>query len=219
VEGEHIGTLSTHPPIIPEGDIDWPWHRRFAAEHSIDWDAYQQAASRSPRMSLERLESAADLMGLIANRVASLKFRNLRLQEQLDQQHGSAGAPIDRQRLVRQAIDTMQANLESSITVAQAAKSVALSEAYFCTLFTEVTGRTPRDYLIDLRLERAKEYLARTRMSVQGVCTRLGYEASYFSRLFKQRIGLTPTEFARRARVQQPCSSPGAPERMGNSSG
>jgi AraC-like DNA-binding protein len=198
VEGEHIGTLVTHPPVIVEGDLDWPWHQQFCRRHGIDCDAYQSAAARSPRMSLARLESVADLMGLIANRVANLKHRYLQLQEQMDQQRASASAPPDRDQLVRQAIDYMQANLEASITVAQVAKSVALSESYFCTLFAEATGRTPRDYLIDLRLERAKEYLAHTRMSVQGVCTRLGYEASYFSRLFKQRIGITPSEYARR---------------------
>lgn len=206
VEGNHVGTLVTHPPVILEGEVDWAWHREYATEHGIDWGAYQSAASRSPRMSLERLESVADLMGLIANRVANLKFRYLQLQEQLDRQQGAAHAPLDREHVARQAIDYMQGNLESSVTVAQVAKSVALSEAYFCTLFAEVTGRTPRDYLIDLRLERAKEYLAHTRMSVQGVCTRLGYEASYFSRLFKQRLGVTPTEFARRARARLPCA-------------
>jgi YesN/AraC family two-component response regulator len=54
--------------------------------------------------------------------------------------------------------------------------------------------------LINLRIERAKEYLANTTMSVQEVCRSLGYDASYLMRLFKQRTGYTMGQYARQMR-------------------
>jgi ABC-type sugar transport system substrate-binding protein/AraC-like DNA-binding protein len=105
--------------------------------------------------------------------------------------------------LVRQAIAFMQENFESPISVVDVAQYVALDPSYFCRLFTAQTGRNPSDFLIDLRLEQAKQYLARGEMSVMDVCVALGYSPSYFSRLFKRRVGCTPSQYsADRAHVR-----------------
>ncbi|MEV6908426.1 AraC family transcriptional regulator [Amycolatopsis sp. NPDC051071] len=59
-----------------------------------------------------------------------------------------------------------------------------------------------KEHLLTLRLNRAKELLATTRMPVHGVAQAVGYEdAAYFSRLFTRRVGLTPGRF-RESRVQ-----------------
>jgi two-component system response regulator YesN len=96
----------------------------------------------------------------------------------------------------------MQEHLEDPIGVADIARAVALSPHHFSALFMEQTGYSPGDFLINLRVERAKEYLARTRMSPTDVCLVLGYSPSYFWRLFKRRTGLTPARYARRARAR-----------------
>ncbi|GAB3738442.1 helix-turn-helix domain-containing protein [Amycolatopsis oliviviridis] len=59
-----------------------------------------------------------------------------------------------------------------------------------------------KDHLLTLRLNRAKELLATTRMPVQEVAQAIGYEdAAYFSRLFTRRVGVSPGRF-RESRVQ-----------------
>jgi two-component system response regulator YesN len=84
------------------------------------------------------------------------------------------------------------------VTVADAARAVDLTLPYFSTLFTEETGRNPSDFLIGLRIERAKEYLAHTTLSVVQVADLLGYSSpSHFSRLFKKRTGCPPSYFMR----------------------
>jgi two-component system response regulator YesN len=103
---------------------------------------------------------------------------------------------------VRRAIALMEDSLEEPLDIAGVAQKLALSPSYFSTIFTEETGRNPSDFLIDLRLERAKEYLAHTEMSVMEVSVALGYSRSYFTRLFNERIGCSPGVFARRTRVQ-----------------
>lgn len=106
----------------------------------------------------------------------------------------------ERHELVTRAIRYMQDNLESEINIADVARYVALDQSYFCRLFTEQTGRNPVDFLTDLRLQRAKDYLAQSGMSVMEVCVALGYSPSYFSRLFKARVGCTPGQYARQLR-------------------
>jgi AraC-like DNA-binding protein len=105
---------------------------------------------------------------------------------------------LRQRQLIQQAVTFMQENLEEAISVADVAQAVYLSPSYFCRVFTEQTGHNPSDFLMELRLERAKEYLVRTDMSVTDVSVALGYNPSYFSRLFKSRVGCTPGQYASR---------------------
>lgn len=195
-----IGQMTTYQAILKD-TFDWEWHRRYAEERGIPWAQYQAAIERSPQMTLEQLEGVAGLMGMIANTIANLVHRNQSLEHELNGARQTAGQrTLQRKEIVRRAIDFMQENLESSIGITEVAAYVALSVPYFCTLFTEQTGRNPSDVLIDLRLERAREYLAHTEMSVMDVCVALDYSPSYFSRLFKRRMGCTPGQYARRMR-------------------
>ncbi len=156
-------------------------------------------------MTLDQLEGAAGIMGMIANTIASLTHRNLALERELNAVRQTvARRSLEKQEIVRQAVTFMQNNLESPVTVADAARAVTLSVPYFCTIFAQQTGQNPGDYLIELRLERAKNYLAHTSMSVMEVCVALGYSPSYFSRLFKQRVGQTPGIYAQMMRAKVP---------------
>jgi AraC-like DNA-binding protein len=200
VDQQVQGEMTSHQVIISD-HFDETWHRRYAREHSIPWREYEEALRRSPHLSLEQLEGAATLMGMIANTIANLAHRNLTLEYELDgaRQAATNRRAVDRHEIVRQAIDFMQDNLETPVRVADVARAVALNPTYFGIVFADQMGRSPVDYLIDLRIERAKHYLSHTDMSVMDVCVALGYDPSYFSRLFKRRTGFTPGQYARRA--------------------
>jgi AraC-like DNA-binding protein len=201
VDQRVLGEISTHQVIIKD-NFDSEWHRRYAHEHHIPQHEYTAAVRRSPHFSLEQLEGAATLLGMIANAIANLAHQNLALQRELDHARKAPAErrAAERREIVRRAIDFMQENLESPVNVSEIAASVALSPTYFGIVFTEQIGRKPVDYLIDLRIERAKHYLAHTAMSVMDVCVALGYDPSYFTRLFKRRVGCLPSQYAHRAR-------------------
>ncbi len=198
VDHQILGEMSSHQVIIKE-HFDQDWHRHYAHLHNIPWREYNAAIKRSPHMSLEQLEGAATLMGMIANMIANLAHRNLNLEQELDgvRQAAVDRRIIERRETVRKAIDFMQENLEVPISVNDVANAVALSPTYFGIVFTQQMGRNPVDYLIDLRIERAKEYLTTSDMSVMDVCIALGYDPSYFNRLFKRRTGFTPGQYSR----------------------
>lgn len=190
IDGQVLGELRTRPVLLG-GEFDWPWHQAYAQEHAIPWPAYSAAVERSPHMTRDQLTGAAGLMGMIVNTIANLAHH-------IDRYHDAPGRRFQQKReIVHRAIDFMEENLEEPIGVVDVARAVSLSPPYFCTVFTEGTGHNPSEFLINLRIERAKEYLAHTQMSVMDVCIALGYDSSYFSRLFKRRTGSTPGQYAR----------------------
>jgi AraC-like DNA-binding protein len=73
------------------------------------------------------------------------------------------------------------------------------SKFHLLRLFKKYYGQTPKQYLTDKRIERAKELLSQG-TNVTETCFDIGFECTCsFSTLFKSRAGLTPTEFQKRA--------------------
>lgn len=87
------------------------------------------------------------------------------------------------------------------VTLSQVAQITNVSARRLRTLFKEATGLTMAEYLNRIRIERAKELLLTTDMSITSICFEVGYEnLSHFYRVFKGHTGLTPGAF-RRCRV------------------
>lgn len=76
-----------------------------------------------------------------------------------------------------------------------------LPERSFKRRFARATGLSPLQYVQTLRLEEAKQMLETTSESVEGIANQVGYEdASFFSRLFRRQVGITPAQYRRRFR-------------------
>ncbi|MCP1676430.1 transcriptional regulator GlxA family with amidase domain [Natronocella acetinitrilica] len=83
--------------------------------------------------------------------------------------------------------------------VAEMTRISGLSERSFKRRFRQATGLSPMVYVQNLRLEEAKQSLESSDEPVELVAVAVGYEdASFFSRLFRQRVGLTPAQYRRR---------------------
>ncbi len=90
----------------------------------------------------------------------------------------------------------IQTHFAEKITLSDMAKAVHLSDIYFHTVFTEATGISPHEYLIDCRLEHAKKMLWNTAVSISEVAEKSGFGAQqYLTRVFKNKTGLTPAMY------------------------
>ena len=97
--------------------------------------------------------------------------------------------------MVNRARLRIRENLESSLTIQQVAEDLGVSYSNFRKLFKEYTGISPATYQQDLRLQRAKELLSTTDMSVKEIAYRLNFESpDYFSAKFKAKTGRRPSE-------------------------
>jgi transcriptional regulator GlxA family with amidase domain len=74
-----------------------------------------------------------------------------------------------------------------------------LAERTFKRRFAKATGLSPMEYVHTLRLEEAKQMLESGDQPVEAVATEVGYEdASFFGRLFRRNVGLTPAQYRKR---------------------
>ena len=104
-------------------------------------------------------------------------------------------------RLV-QARDFLTALYDSPVLLHDVARQAGMSRFHFLRAFSRAFGETPHAYVRRLRLERAKDRLARGG-SVTEVCFDVGYTSlGSFSALFAKRVGMPPSEWQRRVRMQ-----------------
>jgi transcriptional regulator GlxA family with amidase domain len=78
-------------------------------------------------------------------------------------------------------------------------KLSGLPERSFIRRFSKATGMSPLDYVHSLRLEEAKQMLEREALTIEAIANEVGYEdASFFGRLFRRSVGVTPMHYRRR---------------------
>ena len=131
---------------------------------------------------------AQQVMAGIVNHLIGLMYskeRNIELKTR-NQAH------VD---LINRARLRIREELESSLTIQQVAEDLGMSYSNFRKLFKEHTGLSPATYQQDLRLQRAKELLSSTHMSIKEIAYRLNFESpDYFSAKFKIKTGRRPSE-------------------------
>ena len=98
------------------------------------------------------------------------------------------------------ALAEMHRRLEQNVAVSELASSVNLSTSRFTHIFTDDVGESPLRYLRRIRLERARDLLETTFLSVKQVMARVGFnDASHFTRDFRHVYGASPRAWRSRA--------------------
>lgn len=97
---------------------------------------------------------------------------------------------------VQIAIDFMKTNLRRSVSLSELADTANLSPSHFSSLFKTQTGIPPGEYLIRLRMEKARNLLTIGLLSVKEVMALVGYDTrSNFVRHFRRYFDLAPSEY------------------------
>lgn len=98
--------------------------------------------------------------------------------------------------IIHSAIAYIEKHYTESISLEDIADHVGLTPQYFSTYFKEEMNCNLIDYIARLRIEKAKEIIRNSQMSVQEICFIVGYhDPNYFSRIFKKYVGVTPTKY------------------------
>lgn len=100
---------------------------------------------------------------------------------------------------IARAVDFIHANYQTPLSLNELAKAANLSPYHFCRVFKAETGKTPSEYLLDIKLKQAKELLLKCRdKSITEICFESGFNnLSHFSRTFLKKVDITPTDFVR----------------------
>ena len=166
------GFLSVDKPI---------YHVGFSADIiRLYEEAYKRAQEEAPYLQ--------QILAGIVNHLVGLMYALERSME-LSKDH----TRVDMINLARLRI---RESLEVDLTIQQIAEDLGVSYSNFRKLFKEFTGISPALYQQDLRLQRAKELLATTTLSIKEIAYRLRFESpDYFSSKFKIKTGKKPSEF------------------------
>lgn len=99
---------------------------------------------------------------------------------------------------ILKAIDFLNENFREGYSLHDVAKVANLSPYHFIRLFKAETGKTPYEYLLDVKIEKAKELLMLKKYTVTEVCFLAGFNnISHFSTLFKQKVGICPSGYSK----------------------
>jgi AraC-like DNA-binding protein len=98
---------------------------------------------------------------------------------------------------VSAVLEYMQTHLADPLTVADMAELVSLSPSAFAHMFRDITGRSPYQFLKEMRLARARELLVDGNLTVARVSKEVGYASvSHFIAEFRGRFGVTPRAYS-----------------------
>ncbi|NOU91704.1 response regulator [Paenibacillus sp. LMG 31456] len=98
--------------------------------------------------------------------------------------------------VVEHAKQYIEGHFHENITLDSIAKTVYVSPVYLSFLFKQVEAINLTEYLTEVRLEAAKKLLTSSSLRTYEIANQVGYQdEKYFSRIFKKKLGLSPTEY------------------------
>lgn len=99
-------------------------------------------------------------------------------------------------QLIQYAVNYMEYNFNSDFQISDITNYLGLSRSYFSREFHRQMNCTPLEYLINYRIQKAKELLEDTVHSIADIAQKAGYKDTFtFSRIFHKKVGIPPSEY------------------------
>ncbi len=136
-----------------------------------------------------KLSGQGNLMGSIASIATHYLVRGLL--------NISGSDTLQSERVeIERIIQYMHQNFDQKITIGELSKAANMSESAFVRLFKSETGYSPMDYLINIRIEKAKKLLRESTMSITEISFLCGFGSTpHFSSCFTKHMGVSPSKF------------------------
>ncbi|MEQ4481627.1 response regulator [Cohnella silvisoli] len=97
---------------------------------------------------------------------------------------------------ILKAANLITQDITQQISLIEMARTVNMSRSYFSQCFKDIIGKPYNEYVRDQRIAAAEHLLTQTNMPINRIAVKTGYpNEKYFSRLFREQTGLTPTEY------------------------
>lgn len=129
------------------------------------------------------------------SRSSSLLYNFLMEMRLVIRDYGSQESRIVNSQL-ENTIAFMEQNIDRDVSLAEIADHISVSVQYLCRIFKQNLTISPYEYLVRIRINRAKEMLICEGTLIKDILAYTGFrDASYFSAVFKRYEGMTPTQF------------------------
>lgn len=112
--------------------------------------------------------------------------------------HGSIRPEVADPRLAR-ALEYIHAHLDEAVTIEQLTECACMTQSNLTRCFRKALGTTPLQYVLSQKIHRAQSLLLSSDLSVREIGQRVGFsDVSYFIRLFRKNLGLTPQDYRKK---------------------
>lgn len=201
------------------------WHR-YAPEPETGWHEHWigfdgEIARRwlrqgffSPKKPVVKINAEDTVLATFSRMMQSIRANRPALQQVLagatdnllglfySAQQAPPAAEAQNANVIEQAITHIQNEFAHELNMELLAQELGVSYSWFRSSFAAHTGLSPHQYLLELRIVRARSLLAETDLSVKEIAIQMGFEDEfYFSRLFRQKLNLSPSQWRDRSRL------------------
>ena len=112
----------------------------------------------------------------------------------------NASALLDKSMTMETVLAYIDENFKRKLTLDEVAEKCYTSKYYLSHLFTRFQGVSIGKYILDKKIDESKKMLASSDFSVVTIAESLGFDdPSYYSRIFKKTVGITPLQFRKTA--------------------
>ena len=195
-------------------ELETGWHEHwigFDGETARRWLRYKFISAKTP---VVRIHAEDTVLATFSRMMHSIRANRPALQQILagatnnlmgliySTQQTQPAAETPNPHAIESAITRMQTEYtQHDLDMKRLAQELGVSYSWFRHTFTAHTGLGPHRYLLELRLDRARHLLAETELSIKEIARQSGFEDEfYFSRLFRQKLNLTPSQWRNRSR-------------------
>ncbi len=109
------------------------------------------------------------------------------------------------QEMMKKLLNFMEEHIaDEDLKIEELAEAVHMGRTVFYGKIKALVGMSPSDFLRRLRMQRAEELIARSKMNFSQIAFRIGFsDPKYFTKCFKKETGMTPSEYRQQAQRQQ----------------
>ncbi|MBD2844249.1 AraC family transcriptional regulator [Paenibacillus sp. IB182496] len=179
---ERIGRGRYPPQLVKE------WTLKMLYDNQVRLLALEQYPASYSIEALHQTVAQLDTLGELREWTAQFFRDRLPIVQRIHSQ--------SRRSEILRAKQHVERHLDKKMTLEEVAALLHINASYFSRLFKKETGYNFIHYVTLTKMERGKELLEQTPLSVDEVAERLGYDnKSYFTKLFKKHTGRTPGEY------------------------
>lgn len=102
------------------------------------------------------------------------------------------------ERIIRKSCIYLRDNQHQNVNIEELSEQYNVGYSYFRRMFKKYTGMSPYQYHLSLRIQKARELIVNSEKSIKQISFELGFESLfYFSRIFKNKEGISPSQLRR----------------------
>ena len=205
----------------PDPETGWQEHWvGFDGEIACGWLRHRFISARNPALKINAEDT---VLATFSRMMQSIQSNRPALQQILagatanllglfySAQQAQPAAEAHNANAIELAIARIQNEYAGDLNMKRLAEELGVSYSWFRGRFSAHTGLGPHQYLLELRLVRARNLLAETDSTVKEIALQTGFEDEhYFTRLFRHKLNRTPSEWrarSRRRRWQPPAAA------------